>query len=892
MSLDPEQQRLAEAAANTATWKRWGPYLSDRAWGTVREDYSANGDSWSYFPHDHARSRAYRWNEDGLAGFCDDKQHLCLALGLWNERDAILKERMFGLTNQQGNHGEDVKEYYFFLDGTPTQSYMRMLYKYPQVAFPYEDLIEENARRGQDRPEYELFDALRDTFLANRYFDVFIEYAKAGPEDLLCRITVVNRGPDSAPIHVLPHLWYRNTWTWELNSQRPVIQASGPGAVVTWHAEMGERWWYMRASDGRDVPLLFTENESNFERLDRVGNPSPFVKDGIVNAVVSGQRERVNHERGSKLAGHASAVVPAGGEYTVEVRFSDRALQAPFADFDHVLKLRQVEADAFYAAVQPAGLDGDEQLVVRQAFAGLLWSKQFYHYDVYRWLTGDETEPTPPSERWHGRNSRWKELHNADVILMPDTWEYPWYASWDLSFHCVALARIDPAFAKQQLLSMGREWYQHASGQYPAYEWNFDDVNPPVLGWAAWRVFQIEKERTGVGDLPFLKEIFQNEMLNFSFWVNRKDSSGRDIFGGGFLGMDNIGCFDRDQPLPNGAQLEQSDGTSWMALYCTAMLSIATELAQHDAFYQNMALKYFEHFLYIAHAMTNMDGNGIDLWNATDEFFYDVVHLTDGQNIPLKIHSMVGLVPLFAVLTVPRFRSEGLDVFAEHADWFMNHRPDLLKHIAPVNVVGDNDTRLLAIVTKDRLIAVLRRVLDTGEFLSEFGVRALSRYHLDHPYAFQAGGQQFVIKYEPAESQSRLFGGNSNWRGPIWFPVNYMLIRSLREFHRHFGAELQVECPSNSGRLLNLEQVAAELTRRLTNIFKRDAFGRRPVWGDNAYFQTDPQWRDYIPFHEYFHGDSGAGLGASHQTGWTALISSLLYEYGGQLNQPATGVCS
>ena len=883
--MNPEQQRLAEHNSKTADWKRWGPYVSERAWGTVREDYSANGDAWAYFSHDDARSRAYRWNEDGIAGFSDDKQHLCLALGLWNEHDPILKERMFGLSNPQGNHVEDVKEYYFFLDGTPTHSYMRMLYKYPQVAYPYEDLVRVNGSRGQDQPEYELFDALHDTFVSNRYFDVSVEYAKAGPEDLLCRITVENRGPDAAPIHVLPHVWYRNTWTWYFNGVRPVIRAIGPSAATTEHDILGKRWWYARSSDGQPVDLLFTENDTNLERLDNVPNPSPYVKDGIHRAVVNREAGAVNRQQGSKLAGHVRAMVPAGGKFTVEVRFCDQPQANPFGSFDKVIAQRIAEANDYYAAVMPAGLDDDARMVMRQAFAGLLWSKQYYHYDVYRWLRGDETEPTPPEERWKGRNRHWKELHNADVILMPDTWEYPWYASWDLSFHCVALARIDAAFAKQQLLNMGYEWYQHANGQYPAYEWNFDDVNPPVVGWAAWRIYQIEKEQTGKGDLGFLKEIFHNEMLNFSFWVNRKDSDGRDIFGGGFLGMDNIGCFDRDKPLADGAQLEQSDGTSWMALYCSVMLSMAVELSMHDPFYQNMALKYFEHFLYIAHAMTNMSGEAIDLWDAEDEFFYDVVHSSDGTNIPLKIHSMVGLVPLFAVLTAPRFRERGLDFLSERATWFLKHRPDLLKNVAHVNIVSDNGTRLLAILPKDRLVAVLRRVLDPGEFLSDYGIRALSRYHLEHPYVFKAGGEEFVVNYEPAESRSRLFGGNSNWRGPIWFPVNYMLIRSLHEFYLHFGDRLKVECPTGSGQQMNLDEVATELTRRLANIFKRDPkTGRRAVLGGNDTFQNDPHWRDHIPFHEYFHGDNGAGLGASHQTGWTALIISLLYDYGGRLN--------
>jgi len=877
---NPEKQRLADHYAQKANWQRWGTYLSERAWGTVREDYSADGDAWNYFPHDHARSRAYRWNEDGIGGFCDDKQHICLAVALWNEKDAILKERMFGLANMQGNHGEDVKEYYFYLDGTPTHSYMRMLYKYPQVAFPYDDLVAENGRRDQSQPEYELFDALRETWLANRYFDVFVEYAKAGPEDILCRITAHNRGPEAAPIHLLPHLWYRNRWSWELDPKPEIISAIGPGAARTSHPAIGDRWWYVRSSDGTPVELLFTNNDTNYERIDNAPNQSPYVKDGINNCVVDGQKGAVNAEQGSKLAGHAYALVPAGGQFSMEVRFSPTELAKPFADFDATFTTRIAETDQFYAALRPKEFTPDQELVGRQAFAGLMWSKQYYHYDVWRWLKGDPSQPPPPPERWKGRNHRWKELHNADVILMPDTWEYPWYASWDLAFHCVAMAHIDPEFAKQQLRRMGYEWYQHANGQFPAYEWDFDDVNPPVTGWASWRVYQIDRDKTGVGDTEFLKEIFQNEMLNFNFWLNRKDSTGRDVFGGGFLGMDNIGVFDRDKPLPNGGTLEQSDGTSWMALYCITMLAISAELAKTDPIYQNMSIKYFEHFLYIAHAMTNIEGAGIDLWDAEDEFFYDVILLPSGKSIPLRIHSMVGLVPLFAVFAPTPKNSHHLDDFLERAQWFVHHRPDLLKNVAPVLTVGDNEHKLMSILTTERLTAVLRRMLDPAEFLSDYGVRALSRYHLDHPYEFKLDGQEYEVKYLPAESDSRLFGGNSNWRGPIWFPVNYMIIRSLHEFSLFYGDEFQIECPTGSGNKLTLDGVARELARRLTTIFLRDEkTGRRAVLGENDYFQTDPHWRDCVIFSEYFNGDTGAGVGASHQTGWTALVVSLLYEY-------------
>ena len=881
MPSNPERDRLLEHDAAKANWKRWGPYLSERAWGTVREDYSANGDAWSYFPHDHARSRAYRWNEDGLAGFCDDQQNICLAVALWNEKDPILKERMFGLTNLQGNHGEDVKEYYFYLDGTPTHSYMKMVYKYPQAAFPYEALVEENRRRGQDQPEFELFDALRDVFVANRYFDVFVEYAKTSPEDILCSITVVNRGPEAAPIHVLPHLWYRNTWSWPTDGQRRVIQRAGPGTAHTSHDLIGERWWYARAS-GNPVELLFTENETNRQRLFGAPDPESYVKDGIDEAVVHANVGAVNAQRGSKLAGHAHTVLAPGASFAVAVRFCAEPHNDPFGDFTAVMALRAAEADAYYAAVHPPSLEAEERKIQRQALAGLLWSKQFYHYDVYNWLLGDPSQPAPPAGRWHGRNRKWKALLNSHVILMPDKWEYPWYASWDLAFHCVAMAHIDPAFAKAQLLLMGDAGYQNVIGQFPAYEWDFDDVNPPLLGWAAWQVYRIERERTGRGDIGFLRQMFDSELLCFNFWVNRKDASGRDVFGGGFLGMDNIECFDRDKPLPDGALLEQSDGTSWMARFCLTMLSIADELARQDPVYQNSAIRFFEHFFHIAHAMSNMGGAGIDLWDDEDQFFYDVVHLTSGENIPIKTRSMVGLVPLFAVHVLMPAETADLDRFVARARDFLERRPSLLKNVAPVGVPGDGSSQLLAVLGTERLEAVLRRMLDPAEFLSDYGIRSVSRHHLAHPYVFTAAGQQFEVKYLPAESDNRLFGGNSNWRGPIWFSMNYVIVRSLLEYSRYYGDRLKVECPTGSGCFLTLEHIATDIVRRLVSIFLPDPAhgGRRPVWGDNAYFQTDPHWRDCTPFHEYFNGDTGAGLGASHQTGWTALVAALLFEYG------------
>jgi hypothetical protein len=879
-----ERWRLSEARTGAGDWRRWGPYLSERAWGTVREDYSADGNAWDYFPHDHARSRAYRWSEDGIGGVSDTGQHICMAVALWNEQDPILKERMFGLSNGQGNHGEDVKEYYFYLDGTPTHSYMKMLYKYPQASYPYGDLTRINGERTTLDPEYELFDAIRDAFVSQRYFDVFIEYAKVNPEDILCRITSINRGPDPAPIHVLPHLWYRNFWSWEPGEPRPEIQATtSQGAAHTEHDAAGERWWYARTSDGRPLDLLFTENETNLERLYGMTNPAPYVKDGINDAVVDGRQERVNSQQGSKLAGHAHAIVPPGGTFTVQVRFSAEPFEQPFAGFDAIFEQRIAEADKFYAEVHPPQLSEDEKLVQRQAFAGLLWSKQYFHYDVDRWLRGDPTQPAPPEERWMGRNHAWQHLNNAEIILMPDTWEYPWYASWDLAFHCIALAHIDSEFAKQQLLTLGYEWYQHGNGLYPAYEWDFGDVNPPVQAWATLRVYQIDEKLTGKKDYAFLGEMFHSLMLNYSWWLNRKDADGRDIFGGGFLGMDNIGVFDRDKPLPTGGNLEQSDGTSWMAKFSLNMLAIAVELAAHDHIYESVAVKYFEHYLYIARAMSRIGKAFINLWDEEDRFFYDAINLPGGENIPLKIHSMVGLVPLFAVYTYKPEDVKDLTILRDRILWFVSQRPGLAEQLESHLVPGKDDRRLLAVVYGDKLRGILQRMLDPEEFLSDFGVRAVSAYHRDHPYVFEAGGEEFRVEYLAAESNNRLFGGNSNWRGPIWFPVNYLIIRALEHFGDYYGDTFKVECPKGSGQQLTLQQIARDLSRRLIKIFLRDEEhgGRRPVFGENDYFQTDPHWRDCIPFHEYFNGDTGAAVGASHQTGWTALVAALLFDYGG-----------
>lgn len=875
-----EHERLEATRLGHTDWKRWGPYLSERAWGTVREDYSATGDAWDYFPHDHARSRAYRWNEDGLAGVCDSLQHLCLAVALWNERDPILKERLFGLTGSQGNHGEDVKEYYFYLDSTPTHSYMKMLYKYPQAAYPYDLLVAENRRRGYNALEFELIDALRETFTAGRYFDVFVEYAKADVEDLLCRITVVNRGPDPAPIHVLPHLWYRNVWSWDHSVPRPVLRAADDTSVHTAHPALGERWWYVQSD--QPAALLFTENDTNVQRLFGIPNSTPHVKDSINDAVVHGQHARVNPTRaGTKVAAHIRATVAPGATFTVAVRFAGTPLANPFSDFDAIFARRIAEADAFYAAIQPTCLSQDERQVQRQAFAGMLWSKQFYHFDVDLWLRGDPGQPAPPAARWQGRNREWLHLNTADIISMPDKWEYPWFAAWDLAFHCVPLALVDPDFAKEQLILLGREWYQHPNGQVPAYEWNFGDVNPPVLAWAAWRVYKIEQKLRGSGDSTFLERVFHKLLLNFTWWVNRKDEEGHNIFQGGFLGLDNIGVFDRSAPLPTGGHIEQSDGTSWMGMFCLNMLTIALELACQNNVYEDIATKFFEHFLYIAEAMNNIGSHGIALWDEADEFFYDVLHI-DHATIPLKVRSMVGLIPLFAVTTMEPWRLDKLPEFRERLEWFLEHRPHLARLVSRWYEPGMGERRLLAILRGHRMKRVLRRMLDEHEFLAPYGVRALSRYHATHPYVFDMDGMRHTVAYLPAESNSGLFGGNSNWRGPIWFPVNYLIIEALQQFHHYYGDDFKVESPTGSGQYLTLSAIADDLSQRLMRIFLRDASGRRAVFGGQEFFQHDPHWRDYVPFHEYFHGDNGAGIGASHQTGWTGLVAKLIQQQGEQ----------
>ncbi|MBI2205122.1 MAG: glucosidase [Candidatus Rokubacteria bacterium] len=875
-----EELRLREARERSAHWKRWGPYLSERQWGTVREDYIADGTAWEYFPHDHARSRAYRWGEDGLAGISDNHQRLCFALALWNGRDPILKERLFGLTNREGNHGEDVKEYYFYLDSTPTHSYLKYLYKYPQAAFPYRRLVEENHPRGRHAPEYELLDT--GIFDANRYFDVVVEYAKATTEDILIRVTGINRGPETAELHLLPTLWFRNTWSWEPGAGRPALRAGRSGGnrvIEAEHESLGPRWLLC---DGAP-DLLFTENETNNERLFGVPNAGPFVKDGIHACVVGGRREAVNPGRtGTKAAAHYRFTVGAGESVTARLRLCDALPAAePFGPrFDQLFAERIREGDEFYATVIPETLSADAKNVMRQALASLLWSKQFYHYDVKRWLTGDPAGPPPPPERWQGRNQEWTHLYNQDVLSMPDKWEFPWYAAWDLAFHCIPLALVDPDYAKAQLVLLLREWYMHPNGQLPAYEWAFGDVNPPVHAWAAWRVYTLDRQRSGRADREFLERVFHKLLLNFTWWVNRKDPLGLNVFQGGFLGLDNIGVFDRGAPLPAGGRLEQSDGTAWMGMYCLNMLAMALELARENPAYEDVASKFFEHFVYIAHAMDHRGGMEVPLWDAEDGFYYDVLCLPDGRCRKLGVRSMVGLVPLFALEALEPEIMDRLPGFTRRMQWFIDNRPEFREHVELQETPG-GARRLLSIVTREQLPRVLRFVLDEAEFLSPWGVRSLSRAHLDRPYTLTVDGVEHRVTYEPGESMTDQFGGNSNWRGPVWFPLNYLLIEALRKLDGFYGDSVKVACPTGSGRAVTLREVAAELSRRLTLLFLRGRAGHRPVYGSAEKFHRDPHWRDLILFFEHFHGDTGAGLGASHQTGWTALVASLLGEGAG-----------
>jgi hypothetical protein len=882
--MNAEEKRLETSRERTAHWKRWGPYLSERAWGTVREDYSPYGTAWDYLTHDQSRSKAYRWGEDGIAGISDRHQHICFAVSLWNGRDPILKERLFGLTGSEGNHGEDVKEYYFYLDSTPTHSYMKFLYKYPQAEFPYGRLVEENQRRSKHELEFELMDT--GVFDDDRYFDVLVEYAKTTPEDILIRISVTNRGPEPADLHLLPTIWFRNSWSWDATATRPRLHRSGDvrnaSVVQLCHPSYGHRWLFCQGAP----ELLFTENETNTRRLYDHDNGSKFFKDGINDLVVFGNRKAVNPSlNGTKSAAHYPMKVGPGGTKVVKLRLTDLEIPPANGDpcgnsFDKVFDERLREADEFYATVIPECLGDDSKQVMRQALAGMLWSKQFYYYDIRNWLKGDPASQIPPAERLNGRNSDWMHLYNDDIISMPDKWEYPWYAAWDLAFHCVPLALVDPDFAKDQLILLLREWYMHPNGQLPAYEWAFGDVNPPVHAWAAWRVYKIDKKRTGKGDTKFLERIFQKLMLNFTWWVNRKDAEGRNVFQGGFLGLDNIGVFDRSAPLPTGGHIEQADGTSWMGMYCLNMLAIALELARHNPIYEDTASKFWEHFLYIANAINHLGDDSDRLWNEEDGFYYDVLCLPDGDGFPMKVRSMVGLIPLFAIETLEPEILRSLPAFKRRLEWFIDNRKDLVSNVACMRTPGKEERRMLSIVDRDQLGRVLKVMLDENEFLSPYGIRALSRRHLDDPYLLRVNGLEHSVRYEPAESSTGLFGGNSNWRGPIWFPVNFLIIESLQKFHHYLGDDYKVECPTGSGRMMTLWEVAAEISQRLTNIFLKGENGRRPVYGGIEKFQSDPHWRDLILFHEYFHGDNGAGIGASHQTGWTGLVAKLIQQSG------------
>jgi Mannosylglycerate hydrolase MGH1-like glycoside hydrolase domain len=881
--MTAEQIRLEDDRERKIPWKKWGPYLSERQWGTVREDYSNSGNAWDYFTHDQARSRAYRWGEDGLAGISDDKQRLCFALALWNGKDPIIKERLFGLTNSESNHGEDVKEYYFYLDSTPTHSYMKYLYKYPQAAFPYDDLVETNGGRSRNDFEYELIDT--GVFDEDHYFDVFVEYAKESPEDILIQISVHNRGAEAAELHVLPTLWFRNRWSWQKGSNKPILQqVAGDSIVKVIDPELGERYLYCDEA----TPLLFTENETNTERIFGVPNQSPFVKDGINNYIVHGQEGAVNPEKkGTKVAADYRLMVNPGECQVIRLRLSNvapggadrsssKSSDVLGREFGEVIQSRRREADEFYASIIPPSLDADAANVMRQALAGMLWSKQFYYYDVDKWLEERGSEPFKPDRNSAPRNDLWHHMYNADIISMPDKWEYPWYAAWDLAFHILPLTLVDTEFGKQQLKLMLRERYIHPNGQIPAYEWNFGDVNPPVHAWATIFTYRLEQMQSGKGDKEWLRSIFQMLLLNFTWWVNRKDRSGRNVFEGGFLGLDNIGVFDRSSPLPTGGYLEQADGTAWMALFSQNMLEISAELAMTDPNYADMALKFTEHFLWIASAMVHL-GEDIGMWNEEDGFFYDVLRLPDNTAQHLKVRSMVGLLPFCAATTFDGKLLAEYPEIAERFQWFIDSRTELVTGIHDPRKIGVEGRRLASILDETKLRRVLAKMLDENEFLSPYGIRSISRYHAVHPYEIYVDGKKYGVSYLPAESDTGMFGGNSNWRGPIWMPVNALILRALLQYYFYYGNNFTVECPTGSGRYMNLYQVAEEITRRLANIFLRDKDGRRAVYGGTRKFQEDPHWRDCLLFYEYFHGDNGAGLGASHQTGWTGVIARLLH---------------
>ncbi len=875
-----EHKRLQAHLNRQTNWKEWGPYLSERAWGTVREDYSPDGTAWDYFPHDHARSRAYRWNEDGLMGISDRQQYLCFALALWNGQDPILKERLFGLAGPEGNHAEDVKEYYYYLDSTPTHSYMRMLYKYPQRAYPYAELVNENAKRGRQEPEYELLDT--QAFADNRYFDVSLEYAKANETDILIQITATNHGPDSAPLWLLPTLWFRNTWTWGYENgpmndvpEPPRMAALDAQSIQANHPALGDYHLYIEDSAAQ---LLFTENNTNAQRVFGLENANPYVKDAFHDYVIANQQSAVNPaQTGTKAAALHKLEVPAQASVTIKLRLSAAPVAKPFAKFDTLFARAKTDADAFYDSLQTDVATAEEKSIQRQAWAGMLFTKQLFYFDVNQWLDGDPGTAAPENRK-QGRNRDWRHLTNFDIISMPDKWEYPWYAAWDLAFHCIPLAQVDPQFAKRQLILMTREWYMHPNGQLPAYEWAFGDVNPPVHGWAAWEVYQLEAKMTGTPDREFLEAIFHKLLLNFTWWINRKDKDDNNIFQGGFLGLDNISLFDRSSALPTGGHIDQSDGTAWMGFYTLGLLQMALELAKDNPIYQDLATKFYEHFLQIADAMSGRHTESNGLWDEEDGFFYDVLHIGN-REVPLKVRSLVGLMPLIAVGVLGADQLEEMDVFQRRMTWFNANRPHLTGNMASTEVPGVGKRRLLSIVTPERLRSVLRYMLDEAEFLSPYGIRSMSKIHRE-PYTLWHEGKSFSIAYEPAESQTSLFGGNSNWRGPIWFPINYLLIKALETHYLYYGDDFTVECPVGSGNMLTLQAVAVELAQRLIKLFTQDSDGKRAAFGDVETMQTDPNWQDHILFYEYFNGDTGAGLGASHQTGWTGLVAELIKTYG------------
>ncbi|MBE9016317.1 glucosidase [Chroococcidiopsidales cyanobacterium LEGE 13417] len=889
--MTQEEQRLQEDRDRKAHWRRWGSYLSERQWGTVREDYSADGSAWDYFSHEQARSRAYRWGEDGIAGISDNHQRLCFAIALWNGVDPILKERLFGLTGNEGNHGEDVKECYFYLDNTPTHSYMKYLYKYSQQAFPYTQLVTENQNRSKRDREFELLDT--GIFDNNTYFDVFVEYAKNTPEDILIKISIANRALETRNLYLLPTLWFRNTWAWgRAETAKPRLkklhQDSNLSIIESTHPSLGDRWLYCEGT----AELLFTENDTNYQKLFGVENKSDFVKDGINDYLINRDKTAIDPQQiGTKFAANYNLKIAAGETVTICLRLCDSPyLVTPFGkDFEQIFQTRIQEANEFYDRItSPCQLTPDRRNIQRQAFAGMLWAKQYYYYVIHEWLQGDPAHPTPAKSRQNVRNTDWIHLFNDDVISMPDKWEYPWYAAWDLAFHVIPLAIIDPDFAKRQLSRLTREWYLHPNGQLPAYEWNFSDVNPPVHAWATWRIYKIEQKIYGRADRLFLERVFQKLLLNFTWWVNRKDIAGKNVFQGGFLGMDNIGVFDRSTQVPTDAYLQQSDGTSWMGMYCLNMLAIALELAKENPAYEDTASKFFEHFLYIADAMNSMGEERKGLWDKDDSFYYDMLHVPADGDIVLKVRSLVGLIPLLAVETLEPDVLERLPGFKKRMEWFINNRPDLRQNVACMETKGIGARRLLAICYKppggteaeNKLRCILKTMLDENEFLSPYGIRSVSKYHASHPYSMKLDGQEYHVKYEPAESSNAMFGGNSNWRGPVWFPINYLIIEALQKFHYYLGDNFKIEFPTDSGREMNLWEVSQELSQRLIKIFLQDESGKRPVYGDLEKFQTDPHWHNLIMFHEYFHGDNGAGLGANHQTGWTGLVAKLIQQCG------------